>query len=86
MDFLPPSLNSTTIAGLLAIIIFSYYLLKRSRVSLAKTAPIPVAAWPVQGRSQEDILGGPGCNKDILNIILKSIVYKIINFHISLYT
>ena len=29
---------------------------------------------------------GPGCNKNLLNIILKSIGYKIINFHISLYT
>ncbi|KAK4557215.1 hypothetical protein RGQ29_007114 [Quercus rubra] len=49
MDFLPPSLNSATIAGLLAIVLFSYYLLKRSRVGLAKTAPIPAGAWPVIG-------------------------------------
>nr|POE57999.1 cytochrome p450 82a3 [Quercus suber] len=49
MDFLPPSLNFATIAGLLAIIIFSYHLLKRSSVGLAKTAPIPAGAWPVIG-------------------------------------
>ncbi|KAF3945982.1 hypothetical protein CMV_027697 [Castanea mollissima] len=49
MDFLPPFLNSATIAGILAIILFSYYLLKRSRVGLAKTAPIPAGAWPVIG-------------------------------------
>ena len=49
MDFLPLSLNSATIAGLLAIILFSYYLLKRSRVGLAKTAPTPAGAWPVIG-------------------------------------
>ena len=30
--------------------------------------------------------GGPGCNRNLLNIILKSIGYKIINFHISSYT
>nr|POE58001.1 cytochrome p450 82a3 [Quercus suber] len=49
MDFLPPSLNSATIARLLAIILFSYYLLKRSKVGLAKTAPISAGAWLVIG-------------------------------------
>ena len=49
MDFLPPSLNFTTIAGFIAIILFSHYLLKRSRVSLAKTAPVASGAWPVIG-------------------------------------
>ena len=29
---------------------------------------------------------GPACNKNLLNIILKSIGYKIINLHISSYT
>nr|POE57998.1 cytochrome p450 82a3 [Quercus suber] len=49
MDFLPPSLNSATIARFIAIILFSHYLLKRSRVSLAKIAPIAPGAWPVIG-------------------------------------
>ncbi|KAF3956633.1 hypothetical protein ACB098_01G037400 [Castanea mollissima] len=49
MDFLPPSLNFATIARILAIILFSYYLLKRSRVGVAKIAPILAGAWPVIG-------------------------------------
>ena len=39
-----------------------------------------------RGVARNNYLGGPGCNIDILNIILKSIGYKIINFHISSYT
>ena len=39
-----------------------------------------------RGVARNKYLGGPGCNRDILNIILKSIEYKIINFHISSYT
>ena len=39
-----------------------------------------------KGVARNNYLGGPGCNIDILNIILKSIEYKIINFHISSYT
>ena len=43
-------------------------------------------ALEIRGIAWNKYLGGPGCNRDILNIILKSIGYKIINFHISLYT
>ena len=39
-----------------------------------------------RGVARNNYLGGPGCNRDILNIIHKSIGYKIINFHISSYT
>ena len=39
-----------------------------------------------RGVARNKYLEGPGCNRDILNIILKSIEYKIINFHISSYT
>ena len=39
-----------------------------------------------RGVARNKYLEGPGCNRDILNIILKSIGYKIINFHISSYT
>ena len=39
-----------------------------------------------RGVARNKYLRGLGCNRDILNIILKSIGYKIINFHISLYT
>ena len=39
-----------------------------------------------KGVARNTYLGGPGCNRDILNMILKFIEYKIINFHISLYT
>ena len=39
-----------------------------------------------RGVAKNNYLGGPSCNRDILNIILKSIGYKIINFHISSYT
>ena len=42
--------------------------------------------WQSRGVARNKCLGGPGCNRDVLNIILKSIGYKIINFHISLYT
>ncbi|GMY28562.1 cytochrome P450 CYP82D47-like [Fagus crenata] len=55
MDFLSPSLNSG-IAGLIAIILFSHYLIKRSRVGLAKTAPIATGAWPLIGHLP--LLGG----------------------------
>ena len=39
-----------------------------------------------KGVARNKYLGGLVCNRDILNIILKSIGYKIINLHISLYT
>ena len=39
-----------------------------------------------KGVARNEHLGGPNCNRNILNIILKSIGYKIINFHISSYT
>ena len=39
-----------------------------------------------RGVARNEHLRGPGCNRNILNIILKSIGYKIINFHISSYT
>ena len=39
-----------------------------------------------RGVARNEYLGGPSCNRNILNIILKSIGYKIINFHISSYT
>uniref|UniRef100_A0A2N9IB27 Cytochrome P450 n=1 Tax=Fagus sylvatica TaxID=28930 RepID=A0A2N9IB27_FAGSY len=55
MDFLSPSLNSA-IAGLIAIILFSHYLIKRSRVGLTKTAPIATGAWPLIGHLP--LLGG----------------------------
>ena len=41
---------------------------------------------PFRGVARNEHLGEPGCNRNILNIILKSIGYKIINFHISSYT
>ena len=40
----------------------------------------------IRGVAKNEHLGGLGCNRNILNIILKSIGYKIINFHISSYT
>ena len=40
----------------------------------------------IRGVARNTYLGGPGCNRDIPNIIFKSIGYKIINFHILLYT
>nr|POE58003.1 cytochrome p450 82a3 [Quercus suber] len=55
MGFLSPFLYSA-IAGLIAIILFSHYLLKRSRVGLAKTVPIAPGAWPVIGHLP--LLGG----------------------------
>ena len=42
--------------------------------------------WQSRGVARNKYLGGPGCNRYLINIILKSIGYKIINFHISLYT
>ena len=42
--------------------------------------------WPSRGVARNNYLGGPGCNRDMLNIIPKSIEYKIINFHISSYS
>ena len=39
-----------------------------------------------RGVARIEHLGGPSCNRNLLNIILKSIGYKIINFHISSYT
>ena len=36
--------------------------------------------------ARNDHLGGSGCNRNLLNIIMKSIGYKIINFRISSYT
>ena len=39
-----------------------------------------------RGVARNEHLGGLGCNRNILNIIFKSIGYKIINFHISSYT
>ena len=41
---------------------------------------------PTRGVARNTDLGGPGCNRDISNIIFKSIGYKIINFLILLYT
>ena len=38
------------------------------------------------GVARNNYLGGPSCNRDILNIIHKSVEYKIINFHISSYS
>jgi cytochrome P450 len=49
MEILSPSLNSS-MAGLVSIILFCYYLLRRSRVIRpAKLAPFPAGAWPVIG-------------------------------------
>ena len=48
MDFLSPYLNSA-MAGLLAVIFFSYYLVRRSRVGLPKIASMAAGAWPVIG-------------------------------------
>jgi hypothetical protein len=55
MDFLSPYPNSA-IAGLLAVILFSYYLVRRSRVGLPKIAPIAAGAWPIVGHLP--LLGG----------------------------
>uniref|UniRef100_A0A2N9FC00 Cytochrome P450 n=1 Tax=Fagus sylvatica TaxID=28930 RepID=A0A2N9FC00_FAGSY len=55
MDFLSPSLNSA-IVGVIAIILFSQYFLRRSKVGLAKTPPIPEGAWPIIGHLP--LLGG----------------------------
>ena len=41
---------------------------------------------PPRGVVRNNYLGGLGCSRDILNIIHKSIEYKIINFHISSYS
>jgi hypothetical protein len=49
MEILSPSLNSS-MAGLVSILLFCYYLLRRSRVIRpAKFAPFPAGAWPVIG-------------------------------------
>ena len=45
----------------------------------------PMFTWGGRVVARNEHLGGSGCNKNILNIILKSIGYKIINFHISSY-
>ncbi|XP_059454035.1 cytochrome P450 CYP82D47-like [Corylus avellana] len=55
MNFLSPYSNSA-IAGLLAVILFSYYLVRRSRVGLPKKAPIAAGAWPIIGHLP--LLGG----------------------------
>ena len=39
-----------------------------------------------RGVARNNYLGGSGYNRDMLNIIPKSIEYKIINFHISSYS
>ena len=46
------------------------------------SSPFPIT----RGVARNTDLGGPGCNRNIPNIIFKSIGYKIINFHILLYT
>ncbi|XP_059453896.1 cytochrome P450 82A3-like [Corylus avellana] len=55
MDILS-SYSNSAIAGLLAVILFSYYLLRRSRVGLPKKAPIAAGAWPIIGHLP--LLGG----------------------------
>ena len=55
MDSLSPSLSA--IVGLLtAITLFTYYLLRWSRIGLAKIEPILVGAWPIIGHFP--LLGG----------------------------
>ena len=58
----------------------------RRAVLFAKKMSIFKAIVKGRGVAKNEYLGGPGCNRNILNIILKSIGYKIINFHISSYT
>ena len=58
----------------------------RRAVLFAKKMSIFEATVKGRGVARNEYLGGPGCNRNILNIILKSIGYKIINFHISSYT
>ncbi|KAE8008990.1 hypothetical protein FH972_005448 [Carpinus fangiana] len=49
MDFLSPYLNSS-MAGLVSIFLFGYFLLRRSRVNRSPNlAPFPAGAWPVIG-------------------------------------
>jgi hypothetical protein len=49
MDFLSPYLNSS-MAGLVSIFLFCYFLLRRSRVNRSPNlAPFPAGAWPVIG-------------------------------------
>ena len=49
MDFLSPYLNSS-MAGLVSIFLFCYFLLRRSRVNRSRNlAPFPAGAWPVIG-------------------------------------
>jgi hypothetical protein len=55
MDFLSTYPNAV-IAGLVAVTVFSYYLARRSRVGLAKRAPIAAGAWPIIGHLP--LLGG----------------------------
>ena len=58
----------------------------RRAVLFAKKMSIFKSTVKGRGVARNEYLGGPGCNRNILNIILKSIGYKIINFHISSYT
>jgi len=55
MNFLSPYPNSA-IAGLLGVILLSYYLVRRSRVGSAKIAPVAAGAWPIIGHLP--LLGG----------------------------
>jgi hypothetical protein len=48
MNFLSPYPNSA-IAGLVAVILLFYYLVRRSRVGWAKIAPVAAGAWPIIG-------------------------------------
>ena len=60
---------------------------KQLRSAYSITAITQPIAWCMhRGIVRNEYLGGPCCNINILNIILKSIGYKIINFHISSYT
>ncbi|XP_059454115.1 cytochrome P450 CYP82D47-like [Corylus avellana] len=49
MDFLLPYLNSAMAGLFAAVILFSYYLVRRSRAGLHKKAPIAAGAWPIIG-------------------------------------
>ena len=51
-------------------------------ISWLRLVRVPIG----RGVARNEHLGGTGCNRNLLNIILKSIGYKIINFHISSYT
>ena len=73
MDSLSPYLSA--IVGLLiAVTLFSYYLLRRSRIGLAKTAPILAGAWPIIGHLpilalQKHDLFQPTFSKDSLKMV-----------------